>query len=84
VAHTPSAIVRANTLPSESGGSGTSSIRAELGFPGASVSARIDHVQNQQQPANARGAPGRSSTRGMPKGSIPDNHRYRELDHHSD
>src|ERR1700728_2043377 len=48
VAQTPSAIVRTSTLPSDSGGAETSSNLAELGVPGRSVSARIDHVHNQQ------------------------------------
>src|ERR1700751_637409 len=41
VPHTPSAKLFTNTAPSERGGSGMSSTRAELAIPGATVRARI-------------------------------------------
>src|SRR5579863_940275 len=56
VPQTPSASVRTSTAPSDAGGAGTSSTRAEPATPGATVSARMLLFFHGIGPARATGA----------------------------
>src|SRR5438445_2330714 len=70
VPHTPSARVRAMTAPSERGGSGMSSRRAEQATPGRTVIARIWVYVGNAQKFPSRPS-GRNETVGLALRTIP-------------
>src|SRR5262249_61574026 len=71
VPHTPSASARTRTVPSESGGSGTSSMPAELAMPGATVRARM--LSTPQKPSAApQLAPAPTAMKRMFLNKVPD------------
>src|ERR1700730_14602791 len=72
VPHTPSAIVRASTAPSESGGSRMSSSRAELATPGQTVIARIASPLNYTE-----ASPPWTTLYALRRQKVPDGHENR-------
>src|SRR5689334_10038214 len=73
VPHTPKAKARTRTAPSETGGSGTSSMPAELAIPGATVRARImqSHKFAQTALLLRAAAPARPAMKRLLRNKVP-------------